>query len=55
MSLPVYKIHGNFLDSSVFCTFLDASKAIKGMHYCELLELLITRKLPACIITELIN
>lgn len=39
----------------VFCTFLDASKAFDRVHYCKLFQLLIKRKLPACIIRVLIN
>jgi len=41
--------------SSVFCTFLDASKAFDRVNYCKLFLLLIQRGLPACFITTLIN
>ena len=41
--------------TSVFCTFLDASKAFDRVHYCKLFRLLIKRELPACIIRILIN
>jgi exonuclease III len=34
-------------DSSVFCTFLDATKAFDRLHYCKLFRLLIKRDLPA--------
>ena len=37
--------------SSVFCTFLDASKAFDRVHYCKLFRLLIERGIPACIRT----
>jgi len=40
--------------SSVFCTFLDASKAFDRVNYCKLFRLLIKRGLPACIIRALI-
>ena len=41
--------------SSVFCTFLDASKAFDRVHYCKLFRLLIERGLPPCIVRVLIN
>jgi hypothetical protein len=41
--------------SSVYCTFLDASKAFDRVHYCKLFRLLIRRGLPACIIRILIG
>ncbi len=41
--------------SSVYCTFLDASKAFDRVHYCKLFRLLVKRGLPACIIRILIN
>lgn len=41
--------------SSVYCTFLDASKAFDRVHYCKLFRLLIKRGLPACIVRILIN
>ena len=34
--------------SSVFCTFLDASKAFDRVHYCKLFRLLIERGIHAC-------
>lgn len=40
--------------SSVFCTFLDASKAFDRVRYCKLFRLLLRRGLPACIIRILI-
>ena len=36
--------------SSVYCTFLDASKAFDRVHYCKLFRLLINRGLPTCIV-----
>ena len=36
--------------SSVFCTFLDASKTFYRVRYCKLFDLLIKRNLPAYII-----
>jgi len=41
--------------SSVFCTFLDASKAFDRMRYCKLFKLLISRQVPAPIVRILIN
>ena len=41
--------------SSVFCTFLDASKAFDRVQYCKLFKMLIKRNLPAFIIRVLIN
>jgi hypothetical protein len=41
--------------SSVFCTFLDASKAFDRVQYCKLFRLLGKRGLPACIVRILIN
>ena len=40
--------------SSVFCTFLDASKAFDRAHYCKLFRLLIKRGIPACFIRTLV-
>ena len=45
----------NSHNSSVFCSFLDATKAFDRLHYCKLFRLLIKRKLPAHIIRLLIN
>jgi hypothetical protein len=42
-------------DSSVFCTFLDASKAFDKVHYCKLFSLLLARNIPALIIRLLLN
>jgi len=41
--------------SSVFCTFLDASKSFDRVQYCKLFKMLIKRTLPAFIIRVLIN
>ena len=41
--------------SSVFCTFLDASKAFDRVAYCQLFRLLIKRRLPAVIIRFMCN
>jgi hypothetical protein len=41
--------------SSVFCTFLDASKAFDRLHYCKLFRLLLERDIPAQIIRLLVN
>jgi len=41
--------------SSVYCTFLDASKAFDRVHYSKLFRLLVKRGLPACIIRILIS
>jgi hypothetical protein len=45
----------NSHNSSVFCSFLDATKAFDRLHYCKLFRLLIKRELPAHIIRLLIN
>ena len=47
--------HHNSHNSSVFCSFLDATKAFDKLHYCTLFELLTKRELPAHIIRLLIN
>jgi hypothetical protein len=41
--------------SSVFCTFLDASKAFDRVQYGKLFRLLIKRKLPVVIVRVLVN
>lgn len=41
--------------SSVYCTFLDASKAFDRVNYSKLFRLLVDRGLPACITRLLIN
>ena len=41
--------------SSVYCTFLDATKAFDRVHYCKLFSLLIKRGLPPYIVRLLIN
>jgi Reverse transcriptase (RNA-dependent DNA polymerase) len=41
--------------STVFCTFLDATKAFDRIRYCKLFKLLMKRDLPACIIRTLYN
>ena len=41
--------------SSVFCTFLDASKAFDRINYCKLFNLLLKRELPSFIIRVLIQ
>jgi hypothetical protein len=41
--------------SSVFCTFLDASKAFDRVHYSKLFRLLFKRKLPSVIIRGIVN
>ena len=46
-----YYVHNN---STVFCTFLDATKAFDRVHYCKLFRLLIDRQIPACIVRILI-
>jgi hypothetical protein len=42
-------------NSSVYCSFLDASKAFDRVHYCKLFRLLVKRGLPPCIVRILIN
>ena len=41
--------------SSVYCTFLDASKAFDRVEYCKLFRELAHRKLPPIIIRLLLN
>jgi hypothetical protein len=45
----------NSHQSSVYCSFLDATKAFDKVHYCKLFKLLIKRQLPAHVIRLLIN
>ena len=40
--------------SSVFCTFLDSSKAFDRVHHCKLFRLLIKRGIPVCFIRTLV-
>jgi hypothetical protein len=47
-----YYHHSN---STVFCTFLDASKAFDRVNYGKLFRLLIERGLPSCIVRMLVN
>jgi Reverse transcriptase (RNA-dependent DNA polymerase) len=47
-----YYVNNN---SSVFCTFLDVTKGFDDVHYCNLLKLLISRLVPACIVRVLMN
>jgi hypothetical protein len=42
-------------DSSVFCTFLDASKAFDKVHYWKLFSVLLARNIPALITRLLLN
>ena len=42
-------------NSNVFCTFLDASKAIDKVHYCKLFSRLIERNVPPLVIRVLLN
>lgn len=44
----------NNSNSSVFCTFLDATKAFDRINYCKLFQLLEERKLPPCILRILL-
>lgn len=41
--------------SSVYCTFLDASKAFDRVEYSKLFRLLVKRQLPAVILRMLYN
>jgi hypothetical protein len=41
--------------STVYCTFLDASKAFDKINYCRLFELLLRRKIPRTILRLLLN
>lgn len=50
-SLSYYVHH----QSSVFCTFLDASKAFDRVRYCKLFRLLVIRQVPALIIRILMS
>ena len=45
----------NSNQTSVFCTFLDASKAFDRINYCKLFRFLLERKLPAVVIRVLIS
>jgi hypothetical protein len=50
-SISYYTHH----QSTVFCTFLDATKAFDRVRYCKLFRLLVNRQVPALIIRVLIN
>lgn len=50
-SLSYYVHH----QSSVFCTFLDASKAFDRVRYCKLFRVLVSRQVPPLIVRVLIN
>ena len=41
--------------TTVFCTFLDASKAFDRINYCKLFRLLINRGMPAFVTKVLLN
>jgi len=41
--------------SSMLCTFLDASKAFDSMHYSKLIKLLLSHKMPAYVIFVSLN
>ena len=45
----------NSHQSSVFCSFLDATKAFDRLQYCKLFKLLIKRNLPAHVVRLLIK
>ena len=47
-----YYVNNN---SSVYCTFLDASKAFDRVEYSKLFRLLMKRKLPAIVLRMLCN
>ena len=40
-------------NSSVSCTFLDATKTFDRVHYCKLFKLFISRRVPTCIVRVL--
>jgi len=42
-------------DSSVYCTFLDGSKAFDWVEYSKLFRSFMTRKLPAVVLRMLCN
>jgi endonuclease/exonuclease/phosphatase family metal-dependent hydrolase len=41
--------------SSVYCTFLDLSKAFDRVNFCKMFRLLVKKGLPPCIVRMLIN
>jgi hypothetical protein len=41
--------------STVFCCFLDATKAFDRVHYYKLFQQLVDRRLPPCIICILMK
>jgi Reverse transcriptase (RNA-dependent DNA polymerase) len=42
-------------NSTVYCTFLDASKAFDKINYCRLFELLLRRRIPRTLLRLLLN
>ena len=42
-------------NSSVYCTFLDASKAFDRVNFCPMFRLLLQRGLPPCVVRLIIN
>jgi hypothetical protein len=50
-SISYYSHH----QSTVFCTFLDASKAFDRVRYCKLFRLLVDRQVPALIVRVLMT
>ena len=41
--------------SSVYCTFLDATKAFDRVNYCKLFRLLVGRNLPPLLLRVMLN
>ena len=54
MILKETLMHYNTNNSTAFCTFLDASKAIDRVRYCKLFRILTDRGLPPRIVRVLI-
>jgi Reverse transcriptase (RNA-dependent DNA polymerase) len=42
-------------NTTVYCSFLDATKAFDRVEYCKLFNLLMVRQIPTCITRILIN